>query len=383
MQELEFLLAEPLAAVRQNEQTAFDRELSKSGGQVVLFGAGNLGRRVLAILQRAGITPVAFADNRKVLWGTQIEGIPVLSPSDAAARFGSSSLCVVTIWSPGHRYADTREKLKNLGCANVICATRLRWKFAADLLPDYCQDLPSNLYRHGDSILQAAALMADEFSLREFLRQVRWRALGDFGELSPPHPHQYFPDGLFALSSHEVFVDCGAYNGITVQRFIQRAPDFLKIHAIEADPRNYAELCRCLAEMPQRERIQAHRVAVGADHSTVRFESTGTVQSAVSTQGDIEVEQVPLDDLLQGEEPTYIKMDIEGAEFGALQGARNLIRKSQPLLAVCLYHTPIDFWRIPLLIHELAPDHSVFIRPHVEDGWDLVAYAVPPNRLVA
>jgi hypothetical protein len=74
-------------------------------------------------------------------------------------------------------------------------------------------------------------------------------------------------------------------------------------------------------------------------------------------------------------------MDIEGAEMGAIEGAQDLIRRSQPLLAICVYHTPTDLWQIPLKIHQLAPQHSLFLRPHVADGWDLVCYAVPPERL--
>ena len=176
-------------------------------------------------------------------------------------------------------------------------------------------------------------------------------------------------------------MDCGAYDGVTVRRFLNRAPEFLRIFAIDADPRNYQQLVRTIAALEERDRIEAHHVAVGADRATVRFQSTGTVQAAVSSDGDIEVEQVPLDELLNGVEPTFIKMDIEGAELGALDGARSLIRHSQPLLAICVYHTPADLWRIPLKIHELAPKHSLYLRPHVEDGWDLVCYAIPSDRL--
>lgn len=383
LKQLEALLSEPMASVRERERAAFDRELAKCEGRLVLVGAGNLGRRVLSCLRSAGISPLAFTDNGRARWGTEVDNLPVLSPEISAERFGSSALFVVTIWSPGHRYADTRTQLLGIGCRNVICATRLRWRFADQLLPDYCQDLPHKVYEQASSVLEAARLMADDFSREEFLRQVRWRALGDFGELSPPQPHQYFPDGLFRLSPQEVFVDCGAYDGITVRRFLKRVPGFLRICAIDADPRNYEQLVHTVSALPGRDRIEMHHLAVGADRATVRFQSTGTVQAAVSSDGDIEVEQVSLDELLQGAEPTFIKMDIEGAEWGALEGARRLIRQSQPLLAVCVYHTPSDLWRIPLKIHELAPKHSLYLRPHVEDGWDLVCYAIPPERVSA
>jgi hypothetical protein len=75
-------------------------------------------------------------------------------------------------------------------------------------------------------------------------------------------------------------------------------------------------------------------------------------------------------------------MDIEGAEYGALQGAAGLIRANSPILAICLYHDPQDFWRIPLLMSELAPEAQLFLRPYAADGFELVCYAVPPARLL-
>ena len=38
-------------------------------------------------------------------------------------------------------------------------------------------------------------------------------------------------------------------------------------------------------------------------------------------------------------------------------------------------------WRIPLMLREWCPDASLFLRPHNEEGWDLVCYVVPPARL--
>ena len=93
------------------------------------------------------------------------------------------------------------------------------------------------------------------------------------------------------------------------------------------------------------------------------------------------METAPLDELARGVAPTYIKMDIEGAEVEALVGARTLISTWHPLLAICLYHRQSDLWRIPLLIHSLYPGYSHFLRAHEPDGWQTVGYFVPPGRL--
>jgi hypothetical protein len=65
----------------------------------------------------------------------------------------------------------------------------------------------------------------------------------------------------------------------------------------------------------------------------------------------------------------------------ALIGARGSIKKTLPVLAICVYHQPDHLWRIPLLIWSFSDQYRFFLRPHNEEGWDLVCYAVPVNRL--
>jgi len=99
--------------------------------------------------------------------------------------------------------------------------------------------------------------------------------------------------------------------------------------------------------------------------------------------GSVEVESVPLDSVLSDFVSTYIKMDIEGAELDALIGARCIIERECPVLAVCVYHQQDHLWRIPSLIRSLSSRYRFFLRAHNEEGWELVCYAVPVNRLIA
>ena len=75
------------------------------------------------------------------------------------------------------------------------------------------------------------------------------------------------------------------------------------------------------------------------------------------------------------------EVDIEGFEVDALQGARETIQRQAPVLAVCVYHRQDHLWRIPLLLSSLRDDSAFFLRPHNEEGWDLLCYAVPRARL--
>ena len=69
-------------------------------------------------------------------------------------------------------------------------------------------------------------------------------------------------------------------------------------------------------------------------------------------------------DSLQIEDVSFIKMDIEGAEKAALTGARSTIQRYAPKLAICLYHSPLDLWEVPLLIRDMVPSYQSFIVRH-------------------
>ena len=82
-----------------------------------------------------------------------------------------------------------------------------------------------------------------------------------------------------------------------------------------------------------------------------------------------------MDDLIK-ERVTFIKMDIEGAELEALKGARNIITKYRPKLAICLYHKPEDIITIPKYIKSLLPEYKLYVRHYSNNTGEFVLYAV-------
>ena len=63
------LLSERREEAVRRERSAFDEQAGASNARLVLFGAGNLGRKTLSGLRAAGIEPIAFTDNDPGLWG--------------------------------------------------------------------------------------------------------------------------------------------------------------------------------------------------------------------------------------------------------------------------------------------------------------------------
>ena len=401
---LDALLARDPADRRAATAGAFGA--ASRGRPIVLMGAGGLGRRTLAGLRTVGVEPLAFADNSTARHGTMLDGVRVLSPADAAREFDTTAAFVVTIWGAGspHRYADSRAQLVALGCDVIVPFPVLYWTHPVALLPHYLQDEPHRVLEQKGDVRRALALWEDDASRTEYLAQVRFRLDGDFDGLPHPVAHpQYFPDDLYEWTRDEWIVDGGAYDGDSVRELMRLHGDaFAHVLALEPDPANFVKLNAACAALPGpvQAKIDCRQLALASRPGTLQLDATGTAASATSApdaaasarataaamsvalaDGAITVPAEPLDDLLDGARPTFIKLDIEGAEPDALEGARQTIVENGPVVAVCVYHRQDHLWRIPLMLRAWRSDYAFFLRPHNEEGWDLVCYAVPRARL--
>jgi FkbM family methyltransferase len=359
----------------------FDAVAGAAANSIVLFGAGPLGRHTLAVLRTIGVEPVAFADNNTSLWGTEVDGLKVTSPSDAAQAWATRAAFVVTIYNS----SGAVRQLTELGCVSVLPFASLYRKYAEAFLPYYGLALPGGITAARDDIVRAMSLWKDAESATEYVDQLSWRTgVGPHAlprTLSPSDT--YLDSQLFPLRDDEVVVDCGAFDGDTVRAFLSRTNgSFSSIIAIEPDPLSFQKLETFVAGLGQqtREKIAIHRVAVGSEPGTVLFNASGSVAASKSCSGNTTVPCVPLDDLLENRRPTYIKMDIEGSEPDAIRGAKRTIVRDAPVLAISLYHHPDHLWSIPLLIESINPHYDLYLRRYAEDCWELVCYAIPRRR---
>jgi FkbM family methyltransferase len=386
MQTLQELMNEPLKSVLERESSALDALINYHHGRVVLFGAGNLGRRALAELRSINIEPLCFSDNNQERWGSAIDNCPVLPPTEAVERFGRDASFIVTIWNANHWFPETLAQLRGLGCSQVSCYSPVYWRFRSSFLPFLLNDLPHKVYEESENVLKAESLWSDQLSIDTYRSLIYWYATGDAAVLPErPKENSYFPADVFSLSPQEVLVDCGAFDGDTIRQLIDRAGTaFHAVHAIEADPVSLQKLEEWRNNSPTelQGKIHIHSCAVGYERTRVRFEVTGTVDSRMCSEGGIEVDCVPLDSLFDLSRCTMIKMDIEGAEYDAIRGAEGVIKRDRPILAICVYHAQNHVWRIPLLAQSMNPEYRFFLRTYEGDGFQTVMYAVPPARLL-
>ena len=112
-----------------------------------------------------------------------------------------------------------------------------------------------------------------------------------------------------------------------------------------------------------------------------RPEGPGTsLQNGEDRQNTAHVSTLSIDDFVR-DKPIpavhLIKLDVEGAELSALQGAEETIRAFRPKLAVSLYHKDDDFIVIPHYLDKLGLQYEFFLDHFTTHMEETVLFARP------
>jgi len=224
--------------------------------------------------------------------------------------------------------------------------------------------------------------------LFELCNMIVWKILGKLPK-TIVSPNQYFPNEILAsLTQNESFCDVGAWPGNTIDGFLFHTQNqFEAIYAFEMDRANFSILQSYInsLQLPIKNKIHLFNIGLWNEKSELRY-SPNFGATAVTPLGTEFSPAGKLDDLIDGR-VTFIKMDIEGAEMKALEGASQIITSQRPKLAIACYHShrgglytgSSDLFDIPAYIKSLVPEYKIFIRHHYEDKncLETVCYAVP------
>ena len=178
---------------------------------------------------------------------------------------------------------------------------------------------------------------------------------------------------------NEVFVDGGVLDLSTSVNFVKWCKgNYDAIYAFEPDEVCYNNCVETLKHSLTLDSKKCHIQNVGlwSESTTLSFESDGAI-SRVEESGSVKIVVTSLDEALRNaNNVTFIKMDIEGAELEALKGAKNIISRYRPRIAVSIYHKWEDCIDIPLYVQSLVPDYKFYIRHYSTSVAETVLYCV-------
>lgn len=342
------------------EEKSSWQKIKESNLPVVIYGMGNGADKVVDEFNRLGIPILGVTASDAFVRGQSFRGFRVKKLSEFEGDFiiaVSFASCIPEVME--HIYGLSKSYRVLVPCVPVV---------GNELLTD-------EFISHYEDRINAVYNLFDEESKRIFAGCINFMYGGELETLKSVTTEKAEAFcGFFKPSPHEHFLDLGAYRGDTVDELLEfSGGTYGSIIAVEPDRRSYKKLCEHVENMPDVITLQK---AVYKSDGVANFNSAAGRQSAISDKGE-EIETATIDEICRGRKITYIKFDVEGAEYEALCGGEKTISEQKPKLNVALYHRFSDVFELPLKIYQLNPEYKFHIRRHPYiPCWDMNLYCV-------
>lgn len=326
--------------------------------RLLLYGIGNQFKECYRLFKEKEIM---LFDSDPQKWGDKINNLIIYSPEEIKRYIDSETGIVIT--SINKQYEIAKMLVEKYG-----------------VLPDDIFMYTSNWYeakvyknsviqKNWDRIISCSEKFADAASRQYYMNAIMARrqrnpllltpnpkclALGEYGD-------------NVCLKQGDFIVDCGAYTGDTAEMYMRRLNGNCTIYAIEPYGENYKLLEKRIKKEFWQDKVKAFNCAVGVERTkTVIIYNEGDFGMAInlsnkSGRENQEIAVETLDYLFEGQDISYIKMDIEGEEKGALEGARKIICENHPRLMISGYHKIEDFWEIPETIWSINSNYKIYV----------------------
>lgn len=346
--------------------------------QVILYGAGNLGKMAKNFFDYLNIPFLYFVDRNSDLLKSDADwsDINIIHPDKVKEEDKKNCLLIVCIVTT--QLITLRDELKADGWEDIA--------FFYDVCEAYSDQYPLTngwfLNKPSEDELDDIKKVfsaLDDVSRMYYLQFLAWRRLRIellLKGIQIINNRYFIPEITNILHENEVFVDCGAHNGSVTKKFVEVTNrKYDKIYVIEADKDNFAALEGNLRNIPNCTTIKC---ALGAKEGEEKFYQGFDYASKLNNFGNVTVKVATLDSF--NIPATFIKIHLEGGELSALTGALNMIKKYRPILAVTTYHTADGVSKIPLYLMNYVQDYKYYMRLDSWGGTGAVFYAIPEER---
>lgn len=184
----------------------------------------------------------------------------------------------------------------------------------------------------------------------------------------------------------DIVIDAGAFVGDTALYFSRVIGSEGRVFAFEANPYSLTILQENLGLNPGAAANTEVVKQVLWRRSGETFALVGDLNNAHLAAPDPArprapaVTSVALDDFVAERRlgrVDFIKMDIEGAELAALQGAEQVLRAQRPRLAIAVYHRPADLVEIPEYLAGLGLGYRFYLDHFTDQGFETILFADP------
>lgn len=361
------------------------RELSLAEYPIAIFGAGSQAFNLDNLLKKNDIIVDCFIESSSFYTsGKIINEKPVYNIDKFVNLPGKYE---IVVGASGKGVCDYIRMLKKSGVVDNVFYMN---EFKHPLFRMPIQFIKDNI----DSLYELYELLEDDVSKNILLSYIKINcpsiklSVADYESF---FMSTVFPNEIFEKKVPLSIVDCGAWQGDTIEDYLEYASNYVKdkinVYAFEADNKNFFRLKITSDKLNKiyNSSIECFPFAVDNDNHFIQFFAEGSLCSSnraevIQKNTTTKVKAVTLDSLIGDKKIELIKMDIEGGELPALQGAKSIIQNQLPFLAICVYHRLEDLITIPQYIKsitdEVGKKYKYFLRVHEKD-MELDLYTVP------
>lgn len=239
------------------------------------------------------------------------------------------------------------------------------WQQRAGHTPD--------LLAQREALAQIWEGLADDTSREVYAAVLKARAEGDAGFFRVS-PYREYAHPVVRPRPGDTVIDAGAFRGHTSARFAWQMRGRGTLVALEPSLDNF----RRLARLPLPGLVPLC-LGVWHEHATLRFAEDGA-SSRVREDGGATIHVAPIDGIVEQlglKRVDLIKLDVEGAERRALEGAAETLRRFRPKVLLSIYHRREDPWALPLQLRALCPDYDFYVGHHGPYHTETDVYAMP------
>lgn len=321
--------------------------LKDSYKPLVLYGMGLGAEKIMSELEQRGMRADDIFASDEFVRGHSFKGYKVLRYSEVCEKYKDFNivLCFAS------RIDEVIDRIAEIDGEHTVFAPDVPVAGGGLFTREYITENEEKFER-------AYSLLADEESKRVYKDILNFKVSGKIKYLlsSFCDKSKVYSD-ILNLNENEEIIDLGAYDGDTIREFTAATGGKYKhITALEPDKKSYKKLLKNTDGMKN---ISTLNMGVWSKRDTLIFDAEAGRNSKLSAEG-VNVEVTDIDSLNIA--PTFIKMDIEGSEMKALEGAEKTIKKYLPKLYICAYHRNEDLFALPLKIKELSEKYKIYFR---------------------
>lgn len=345
-------------------QTSVWENLKNSKNPVILYGMGDGADKVLSAFEKYGINAYGVMASDEFVRGQSFHGFTVKKLCDFENELGDFTIALC--------FASQLEDVMNT--IKGVAARHTTFVPSVPVFGDVLFD-DEFIENNFDKMVKAYSLMSDNLSKKVYKNILNFYYTGSMellDEVTTDKDEAF--TNILKLKSNEVYLDLGAYNGDTIDEFLHYSGGaYRKIIALEPNSKNFEKLKKHCSQM---KKVELWQLGAYSKNTTLYFNNKAGRNSAITAEGT-PTRVVSADAILAGIAASYVKADVEGADYQTLLGMKNTLKNFKPKLNFSAYHRFEDIFELPLLINELNSDYKVFVRHHPYiPAWDTNLYCI-------